>query len=97
MTPSGELMMRVKARVICGDLSERAWRNRRAEGLAKMIAWHRRHRNSEGESYLRRIILEDIVPDIGWPRWTWLKPAVRGYEASIRHNLSGFRLKVEGR
>jgi hypothetical protein len=83
VTISGESMMRIKATVICGTTTERNWRNKRAQSLARMIAWHRRARSD----YARRIILEDIIPDIGWPRLSWLKPVVRRHGAEIRDSL----------
>jgi hypothetical protein len=83
MTASGETMERLKGTLILGGVSERRWREMRADNLARMIAWHRITRGD----YARRIILEDIVPDIGWTRGTWLKPRVRQIETELRRSL----------
>jgi hypothetical protein len=80
VTPSGETMLRLKDVCCVGPASRRSWRNSRAERLAIMIAWHRKTRGD----YARRIIIEDIVPDIGWPPLSWLKHAVRAAQADIR-------------
>lgn len=83
MTAGGELMLRVKGCCCVGPVSRKSWRNSRAVNLAKMIAWHRRTRSD----HARRIIIEDIVPDCGWPPLSWLKPVVRAETARITKNL----------
>ena len=75
------MMLRVKAMVVIpgNQISERCWRNSRGVSLVKFLARHRmtpRH-CKEGRDHLKRIILEDIVPDCGWPRMGWLKENVR--------------------
>lgn len=89
MTPSGEIMLRIKALVVCGASSASGWRQSRARALATMIAWHRRSARLDqpGAPFVKRIILEDIVPDCGWPKLSWLKPAVRAEQHRIRASL----------
>lgn len=87
MTPGGELMLRVKDHVAVGPVSRMTWRNSRALSLAKMIAWHRLTRSD----HARRIILEDIVPDCGWPALSWLKPMVRRETHRLAKSLEDFR------
>lgn len=70
-----------------GGYPEGSWRNFRAHSLVRMIAWHRIGRAET----VRRIILEDIVPDIGWPRWKWLFPAVRAEQARIETSLAEWK------
>jgi len=84
MTVGGELMLRIKAISCVGPVSRKSWRNRRAISLAKMVAWHRRTRSD----FARRIIMEDIVPDCGWPALSWLKPMVRAEQRRISESLA---------
>jgi hypothetical protein len=84
VTPGGELIARTRAACCVGPVSRKHWRNSRAESLAKMIAWHRRTR---GE-HAKRIILEDIIPDCGWPALSWLKPKVRAEQRRIAESLA---------
>lgn len=85
MTPGGALLLRVRDRVVpVHPTMQRIWREYRAENLARMIARHRLTEHPLGCWHLRRIILDDIVPDIGWPRARWLRRRVRHYEREIR-------------
>jgi hypothetical protein len=85
MTPGGELMLRVKAMVVLDAIPWTLdhWRLGRAEGLARMIAYHRIDRTTPGAAMLRRFVLDDIIPDIGWPRLSWLKRQVRDQQREI--------------
>lgn len=83
MTRGGELMLQIKERCCVGPVSRRSWRNSRAQSLARMIAWHRRTRSRQ----VRRIILEDVAPDCGWPALSWLKPMVRAEQRRLNSSL----------
>ena len=77
MTLGGEIMLRVRDRVVVGQISAERWRISRANGLARIMAFRRMTRNPVGREHLKRIVIEDIVPDCGWPRLSWLKRRVR--------------------
>lgn len=89
MTPGGESMLRVKELLVPAT-GEKPWRRYRAGNLALMIAWHRRSLGRPGRAFTKRIILEDIIPDCGWPRLAWLKPRVRAEMARIEENMSAW-------
>jgi hypothetical protein len=88
MTPGGEIMLRIRDQCVLSMHTQRVWNTARARTLARLIAWHRRSRGLAGEPMLRRTILEDIITDIGWPRFGWLKRNVREAAADIEDNLA---------
>lgn len=77
------MMLRLKESLLLGGVSEKYWRNFRAKNLAFFVALHRQTR----WPVARRVIVEDIVPDIGWPRSKWLKSKARKYLSEIRTSL----------
>jgi hypothetical protein len=93
VTPGGEKVLRIKAMLLGAGVPERHWRESRARNLAKMIAWHRRaiRLRQPGEPRCR-LIVEEIVDDIGWPRMRWLKPMVRAEQRRIEQSLAEFQI-----
>lgn len=82
-------MLRVKRMCVPtgNPFAEKVWRESRARGLATMIAWHRRSAHPAAKAQTKRIILEDIIPECGWPKMSWLKRRVREKQAEIAANL----------
>lgn len=79
-------MLAVKALVVIPgcEISERVWRERRAIGLARVLAWGRLYPDDDR----LRTITENIVADIGWPKQAWLDRQVAIELATIEANLA---------
>lgn len=90
-------MLQIKDHVVIHEAhwSADLWRRKRAYSLARMIAW-RSDAHPDGRARIKRIILEDIVPDIGWPKLGWLKRHVRKARAEIRANLMEWSSRTHG-
>lgn len=88
-TLGGIVMLRVKACCVVGPLTERMWREHRAENIAKLIAWDRRARRFGRFDFMRDQI-KDAVDDCGWPKLAWLKRRVRAEQARIEASLASF-------
>jgi hypothetical protein len=69
--------------VIDGQSSELTWRRRRAESIARMIAYERLNLDKPGRLTILRPIIARGVFAVGWPKSRWLKRRVREEMARI--------------
>jgi hypothetical protein len=90
-------MVRMRDRIL-GDNPRpwlvKMWRTSRANSLALLLGRYLSTPRewAEGRAHLKRIILEDVIADIGWPKGRWLKPRAR----AERDRVLAFREWMNG-